>query len=241
MCVDGVAVVCHIGFETFAGEVPPPVPVGIIGFGWGLVQAGLLVECFPASLAIAGFHAPHIPVDPESVHLVAVDQFQQLWNHELVGIGTARAHFLTRGLGCVITERCAGNLAIGLDDAPGGMLFAGGLVPDAGIVAMEREPELAGGLTPLRHGILDHAGGDGGVGHLAEPAGHAGMTLAVGLDKIHAHHPEHGDQFPGTAPGAEFGVLGAGVQVVVQAEVAAFAVPLAGCNGAGSGWCFHGD
>ena len=223
--MDRVAVPRHILLEALEGEVPPQSPVGVLGFRGRLRDPGLVPESLPALPAVARLDGPDITIDPEAVHLVPLDQLDQLGDHQLLEVRAPGTHLLAGLLLLVRAERRAGRFLVRASDAPCRMLLAGRGVPDPRIVAVEWQPKLARDLAPLHQRVLHNARGDRRVGHLAEPARVARVTFAVRLHELGRHELKRRREVLWPTSGTKLRIAGTRVQVVMHPEVVLVTMP----------------
>ena len=226
VAMDGVAIAGDVLLEALPREIPPCGPVGIAGVLGRLGDAGLRRERLAAAVAIAGFHGPQVAVDPKTVDAVAVDEFQQLRNHQFVDVGATRTHLVAAGRRHA-HEAAADRFSV---LAPQCTIRDAWCRPtchrcrNSGSAAASRAPCVAARHPDER--ILDDARTDGGAGRLAEPTGQSGVTFAVGLDEIRPGEPQHLCKFFRIALGADITVALQHVEVVMESEAAFRAVPI---------------
>ena len=91
--MDGFRVFRHVFHEAFPLEVHPRRPVRIFFGNWRVRDSCALFELRRAFFAIAWLDRPQIAVDPETIDIITVDQFNQLRDQQLLQIGAARTHF----------------------------------------------------------------------------------------------------------------------------------------------------
>ena len=226
--VQFVAAVRHMAVEAAQHEVPEQRPVRIIFIHRHFRLSGFGRVKFAAAVAIAGPHRPEVAVDPEAVDTVTFDQLGQLRQHQAVRITAVRAHGLRNIVRpAILTAAGSGGVNGRRLDVPLRKAFAGRLVPDAGVVAVQRQAEPPRLHSPSGQSIPLQSRRDRRRRQLRKPAQIARMPLAVGLHKIDAELMQEIAERV-SDPRAELRIPLRCMQIVMKPDTAMLPVPVAG-------------